>query len=242
MPYSDPKTVLKRVVTVLQDASGVRWNAGELIMWLNEAMTSTATLRPDATARTVQVQLSGGEYYLLDDLLAPEFPRTLRFLRLMRNVAQGSKMGAIRVASMTAMNAILPNWRSAPANVNVLNYLTDPEDTVGFYVFPPAPGLDEQGNPPPAYAKVELMYSSVPVPIVVPFDCQSWEEAEGLLSTEMVFDTALVDYVLSRAFSKDAEFGGNGARAAAHFETYQQALGYESQGNVASKTPQKAAT
>jgi len=203
-------------------------------------MTSTAMLRPDATARIVTVSLTGGDYYKVDDLLLPAALKTLRFLRLIRNVAPESRHEVIRSASRTAMDAIMPSWRSVGPSYDIKNYLTDAEDNLGFYVFPAAPVPDAVANPPVTPAQVELMYSAIPAPIALPGEGKTWEDITGALTTETVFDTALVEYVLSRAFSKDAEYGGNGARAASHFGSYQQALGYESEGNVASKTHKRA--
>jgi hypothetical protein len=37
----------------------------------------------------------------------------------------------------------------------------------------------------------------------------------------------LIDYVLYRAASKDAEFAGSAAKAQAHYEAFQGALGVE---------------
>lgn len=240
---SDVKYIFNRVVNILQDETNVRWTADELVMWLNEAQTQTATLRPDATATRKEVALTGGNYYTVDSLLATEDLKALRFMRLIRNTAPGSKLGVIRSASMTAMDSILPTWRSAALNVNIVNYLTDPEDHLGFYVFPPAP-FPQPAVPPDQPevlpARVELMYSAIPKEIAAPGAGTSWQDIEGTLTTETVFDTAIVDYILARAFSKDSEYGGNGSRAAAHFSNYQQALGYEADGSMATKTQKKA--
>ena len=247
---SDVQDILNRVVNILQDDTSIRWTADELAMWINEAQTQTAVLRPDATAQRVKVALTGGNYYTVDELLAGVVPaptkpplKALRFMRLIRNVAPTSKANFIRSASMTAMDAILPNWRSQPMAINIVNYLTDPEDHLGFYVFPPAP-IPQTAVPPDIPevlpAMVELMYSAIPEKIEGPGDGKTWEDIEGTMTTETVFDTAIVDYVLARAFSKDSEYGGNGNRAAAHFSNYQQALGYEADGVMATKTQKKA--
>jgi hypothetical protein len=241
--------ILNRVVNILQDAGSVRWTADELVMWLNEAQVQTATLRPDATATKKIVALPGGNYFTVDELLEATDLKALRFMRLIRNTAPGSKFGVIRSASMTAMDAILPSWRSVALNVNIINYLTDPEDHLGFYVYPPAvfpqPEIppvppDQPGQPAILPAIVELMYSAIPEAIAFPGEGTTWLDIEGTLTVETVFDTAIVDYILARAFSKDSEYGGNGQRAAAHFSNYQQALGYESDGSLASKTQKKA--
>lgn len=237
---SDVKSVLMRIVNILQDATNIRWTADELVMWTNEAMTSTAVLRPDATARRVEVALTGGLYYRVDDLLGPESNKALRFMRLIRNTAPESKLGFIRSASMTAMDAILPTWRSVKASYDIVNFLTDPEDHLGFYVYPPAPVPDPVGPPIIPAARADMMYSAIPTPIAPVGEGKSWLDVEGMLATETVFDTALVEYVLARAFSKDAEYGGNGQRASMHMSNYQQALAYDAEGSIAAKTQKKA--
>jgi len=237
---TDVKFILNRVVNILQDAGSVRWTADELVMWLNEAQVQTATLRPDATATKKEVSLPGGNYYTVDELLETTDLKALRFMRLIRNTSPESKLGVIRAGSMTAMDAILPTWRVVQPNANVVNYLTDPEDHLGFYVFPPVPTPDATVVPPVVGARVELMYSAIPLEIEYPGEGTTWQDITGTLTTETVFDTAIVDYILARAFSKDSEYGGNGSRAAAHFSNYQQALGYEAEGVMATKTQKKA--
>jgi len=237
---SDVKSVLMPVVTILQDASSVRWTANELVMWVNEAMTSTAILRPDATAHRIEVALTGGSYYRVDDLLGADDAKALRFMRLIRNTAPQSKLGFIRSASMSAMDAILPTWRTVPTKYDIVNFLTDPEDTLGFYTYPAAPYPDPSATPAVAPAKVELMYSAIPTPIAFVSEGKVWEDVQGTLAVETTFDTALMEYVLQRAFSKDSEYGGNGQRAAMHMNNYQQALAYDAEGSVAAKMQKKA--
>lgn len=239
---SDVKSVLRPVVMILQDATSVRWTANELVMWVNEAMTSTAVLRPDATARRIEVALTGGNYYRVDDLLVNGDPKALRFMRLIRNTAPESKLGFIRSASMTAMDAILPTWRTTAAKYDIVNFLTDPEDSLGFYTYPAAPVPASTGPSIVAPAKVELMYSAIPTPVAFVNEGQVWEDVEGTLATETVFDTALAEYVLARAFSKDSEYGGNGQRSSMHMNNYTQALAYDAQGSTATKTQKKASS
>ena len=46
--------------------------------------------------------------------------------------------------------------------------------------------------------------------------------------------SAILDWILYRAFSKDAEFAANAARAGAHYQTFMSSIGTKTQSDVAS--------
>jgi hypothetical protein len=50
-----------------------------------------------------------------------------------------------------------------------------------------------------------------------------------------IFANALLDYVLYRASTKDAEQAANAQRAVAHYQAFQNALGVSAQVNAASQ-------
>jgi hypothetical protein len=82
----------------------------------------------------------------------------------------------------------------------------DDRDPKHFYVYPPQPAAN------PGY--VEIIYSSAP----------SAASADGNISIDDVYANALLDYILYRAYSKDADYAANNQRALGHFQAFQLSL------------------
>jgi hypothetical protein len=100
------------------------------------------------------------------------------FFRLTRNI--GGR--AIRAADHNLMDRGLPDWHQAlgPA---VVHYVADPLNPRSYYVYPRAAGA------------VELVYSKLPATAA----------AGGDVGLPDIYANMLLDYVLYRAYSKDAE-------------------------------------
>jgi hypothetical protein len=90
---------------------------------------------------------------------------------------------------------------------------------------------------PPATtsAQLEVVYADLP-------GAHSLSEANlhpttGSAEVIKVDDTYLsviTDWILYRAFSKDAEFAANAARAGAHYQTFMSSIGNKTQSDVGS--------
>jgi len=109
--------------------------------------------------------------------------------------------------------------------VDIQHYMFDPRLPKEFLVYPPATTA----------ARLEVIYSSVPL-------AHTLTEAQLINSatTEVIriddsYFNALLDYVLYRAYSKDAEYAANAQRAVAHYQAFQNALGVSAQTNAASQ-------
>ena len=60
-------------------------------------------------------------------------------------------------------------------------------------------------------AYVELVYSQIPTDL---------SAASSTIGIPDNYSNAIIDYCLFRAFTKDAEFAGNGARAGVHYQMF----------------------
>ncbi len=60
----------------------------------------------------------------------------------------------------------------------------------------------------------------------------TWTDLSGNISVADIFANALADYILFRAFSKDAESAANASRAQAHYALYTTALSTELRGTT----------
>ena len=200
--------ILSRVRNILQDNTGVRWTDGELFDYLSDGQREIANFRPDATATHANVQLvTGTEQTIPAD--------GLRLVKIVRNVASTSASATggrtVRVVSEDSLNSTEPNWHDptvtgdATHGTEVKHYIFDGDDPRVFYVYPGVAGS----------AFVEVVYSKNPISI---------SAATDLIQVDDIFANALINYVLYRAYLKDAEFAGNQQRSANFFAIFSQSL------------------
>ncbi|WP_347506198.1 DUF6682 family protein [Pseudomonas anguilliseptica] len=116
------------------------------------------------------------------------------------------------------LNAARPRWHGEPKTDAIEHFLFDEDDPRSFFVYPPAV----------AGAKLEVSYSAVPNPHGAE---QAKADSTEALRLPDTYAPILVDLVLARAFSKDAEGGANQQRAALHAQAAQGALGLKIQGD-----------
>ncbi len=200
--------ILSRVRNILQDNTGVRWTDGEMFDYLSDAQREIANIRPDATAVHSNVQLATGtEQSIPTD--------GLRLIKLVRNMS-GSGTDAtgarsIRVVTEDSLNTTEPSWHDptvtgdAAHGTEVKHYIFDSEDPRKFYVYPGVAGS----------AYVEVVYSKNPTSI---------SAATDLIQVDDIFANALINFVLYRAYLKDAEYAGNQNRAGSHYQLFTQSL------------------
>ena len=111
-----------------------------------------------------------------------------------------------------ALNTTEPNWHNptvtgdAEHSTEVKHYIFDIKDPRKFYVYPGVAGS----------AYVEIVYSKNPTSIGA---------ATDVIQVDDIFANALINFVLYRAYLKDAEYAGNQQRAGTHFQLFTQSLG-----------------
>lgn len=212
--------IIKRVEDVLQD-SNVRWPRVELQNWLNESYLQIALLRPDASSKTGTLTCVAGSR----QTITSGFSTALRLLDVVRNLASSSNKKVVRLIERSVLDDQRPAWHNDTASVNIQNYTFDIRQPKEFFVFPPAT----------TSAQLEVVYADLP-------GTHSLSEANlhpttGSAEVIKVDDTYLsviTDWILYRAFSKDAEFAANAARAGAHYQTFMSSIGNKTQSDVGS--------
>lgn len=199
--------VLGRVRIVLNDVSAVRWPDAELLSWLTDGQRAVAVLRPDASGdNVVQALVAGTKQSLPTDCA--------RLFDIPRNLsAEGAVGRAIRYVDRETLDSIDPNWHTAKASTVIKHYVYDGRDQKNFYVFPPAA----------VGASVQIFYSRIP-PVV--------STTSATLLIPDVYLDALVNYVLFRAYTKDAEFGQNAALAQNYLGLFGQLIGTKTKTDV----------
>jgi hypothetical protein len=202
-------SVIRRAVDTLQDPVSVRWPVAELVRYLNDGQREVVMHRPDSTATTASVSLVPGARQQIPAGGA-------KLLEVVRNGA-GAKR-AVSVCDKELLDAQVPGWHVAPGATEAVHFMFDPRDPRSFHVYPPAL----------VGASLELVYAAIPTLIAEPASPSATHaDVVGNIALPDIYANALLDYVLFRAFSKDAEFAGVMARAQAHYSAFAQALGVE---------------
>lgn len=209
------QSIVQRATGILQDPTSIRWPVNELVRFLNDGQREVVMARPDAINVTATMTLAAGTRQDLDDAGLTVAP--LKLMEVTRNLAATSTKKAIRMTERKILDAQTPGWHALTGSVNILHYMFDQRDPKTFYVYPPATTL----------AQVEVNYSGYPTAITEPADGTLYTDVSGNLTVPDVYANAVLDYVLYRAYSKDASYAGNAQRAAAHYQAFAGALGVE---------------
>jgi hypothetical protein len=199
------KTIIDKASVQLIDLANIRWTRSELLAWLNDGLRQIVLIQPSASSTTVSKKLDAGTRQTL-----PTGGWLL--LQMYRNMGTtGTTPGrAIRIVSRELLDNFNPNWHTATAAAEVRNYIYDIQDQTVFYVYPPNTGTQY----------VELNYSAQPT------DLTSETEAIPIFD---IFQSALVDYILYRACSKDAEYAPGLQLAQGYLATFVAAVGGKAQ-------------
>ena len=213
-------SVLRRAGDILQDNGCVGWTVGELVRWLNDGQLEICVARPDARTVFGSVALAAGDTRQVLPAGAT------KLMDVVRNTANGKL--AIRMIDREQLDEQLPGWHGATSAAVIRHAMFDARDPTTFWVHPPAA----------AGASVDALYGVLPTDIAEPAS-GDYSAVVGSISVRDIFKNALLDYVLYRAYSKDSDETGNGARAVAHFQAFKTALGDEVQATVAA-SPAKA--
>jgi hypothetical protein len=204
--------LFSRVKDVCQD-DFVRWTEAELLRWLSDGQREVVIHKPEASTLTGNVLLTGST-------TRQNLPSgALSLIDVTRNMGSGGTTPgrAIRLTAREILDAQRPTWHSETGS-EVRHFIYDARNPKAFFVYP-APN-------PAVY--VEMVYCIEP---------GQRDTANGAItsgditastkytSLDDLYVGALVDYVLYRAYSKDAEYAGNAQRAVAHYTAFANAIG-----------------
>ena len=203
--------IISRVENILQD-SNVRWPRLELQQWLNEAYLNIVLARPDANAVTGLFTCAVGTR----QKLTTQFADGLRILDVVRNMSAGSTKRVVRLIQRSILDDQRPSWHTETATESIQHWMFDTRQPKEFFVYPPATAL----------AQLEVVYTA-------PVGANALTEAAldptsgdaTVILLDDLYAAPLVDWVLYRAYSKDAEYGENQTRAAGHLQAFTATIG-----------------
>ncbi|WP_025915801.1 DUF6682 family protein [Herminiimonas sp. CN] len=187
-------SIINRVSILLQDAANVRWPRLELLDWLNDGQREVALYKPNACVRNIDVTLAAGTKQAI-----PADGNSLV------DIPRNTNGMAIRLVARGTLDVQVPDWHlPSKASAKVAHYCYSEHDPKNFYVYPPSPG----GN------SVEIVYNANPADAAL----------GGAISIDDIYASALVDYVMYRAYSKDTEYAANGQTASNHYQAFIAAI------------------
>jgi hypothetical protein len=192
----------------LLDQSNTRWTRAELLGWINDAQRQITVMSPNATNKVAIVKLDPGTRQSIPS----DGWTLLDIIRYMGTT--GTTPGRVpRIISQQILNDFNPNWHSATPVTVPLNYVYDQQDQTVYYVYPPSNGK----------GYLQINYSPVPADVT---------SESSTLYVNDIFQTAVLDYVLYRANSKDAEYAPGLALASGYLQTFMATMGAKSKEEI----------
>lgn len=221
------RDVLRDVSAQLNDLDPQfnRWTQADLLMGLNDAQTVIATYMPWSCARSDAIKLKPGTKQTIDriaatDIVPGDGSTPVEMLghslhRVVRNAGNtGTKPGrAVTLTDFDTMDIMDPNWH-ASQGAELLQYVYDPRNPKLFYAYP---GVSTTGS-----VWVEVAYQAAIRRIVATGPAQF--AATGSDSTTLTVDDKFIpdvhNYMMARAYLKDAEAGGNAQMAGSYAQLF----------------------
>jgi hypothetical protein len=188
-------TILNKAAVLLFDTNNVKWPRSELLNYLNDGQRAIVALIPEASATTSVVQLASGSRQTLP-------ANTNLLMEVTRNMgAEGNNPGrALKRVDRAILDETNPTWYSDTAAPVCTLFMYTTRDRLAYYVYPPATTA----------AHVEIVTSVIPQ-----------EQAESaVIVLSDVYIPALLDYILWRAFSKEAAFANNMQKADMYLKSF----------------------
>ena len=195
--------ILDKAEIILKDSSNLRWSAAELLDWLIEAQGQIVLLKPDANAVQEAVVLSSGTLQSL-----PATSTQLIDVTYNMGLTPGTTYGdAISLVDRGIMDACYPGWQTESSSTTVNHVIYDPVKLPKkFWVYPQSPGTNY----------IQIITAKIPATVA---------DAAAAINLADEYVPALMDWILFRAFSKDAEYNPSVERALAHLDSFRQQLG-----------------
>jgi hypothetical protein len=199
MISSTGKQIIDKAIVQLNDLKGIRWTRTELLGWVSDAQQQIVLMAPNACSITRVVPLFIGTRQSLPVagwLLLDVYRNMSGDIESLK--APGR---AVRIISRDLLDRFNPDWHTDKSVKVVVNYIYDTQDPSTFWVYPPNSGEGQ----------LQINYSKTP---------DDLETEEQSVEVQPVYEMAMVDYVLYRACSKDAEYAPGLALAQGYLATF----------------------
>lgn len=208
------REVFSEAAVILSDGSFVRWTLPTLNTFLNAGVRAIALQKPNSVESVVNLSMQAGVQQVLSD----------PYFQLMRAIRNQSGQPITHV-SREIMDVSVPGWADPniyPATAIVEHVIYDAAEPLNYMVYPANTGAGIIA------ASAAVMPTSLPNGSN-PLDVTTFSAVVPLAN---IYQQALVDYVLSRAFSVDQAFPGAAQRQQAHYAAFAGALGIKFKAEV----------
>lgn len=194
------QAIIDKAVIQLTDLTAVRWTRAELLKWLNDGQRQIVVVQPTASNEVVSLALAAGTRQSLpaDGWLLLDVYRYMG--------TDGLTPGSVvRLVSRALLDSFNLNWHSATATAKPTNYLYDTQDQRAFFVYPPNTGT----------GYIQINYSRTPANLT---------SESSTISILDIYEPILLDYIMYRACSKDAEYAPGVELSKQYLATFSAAL------------------
>ena len=201
-------SVLDRAEFQLSDAGFTRWTKPELLLYLSEGQREAARLRPDSTAKTEAIKLSLGE-------TRHNLPANAGVLiKITRNMGEtGVTPGrTITIMDTMTLDRVDPKRHESNGKTRIKHYSYEEINPLEFESYPKSSASVD--------VYVEAIYSQMATDLT--------DETDELTVIDK-YVNALTEYVMFRAYGKDAQYAGQDGRSNKHFSLFQAGLGLKNQ-------------
>jgi hypothetical protein len=200
--------VIAQAETIIQDKTNTRWAKAEWLNWFDGAVLAVIGLRPDANIANTVFNTIGGS--ALQTLPADG----LKLINVINNDITGKQ---IRRIDKRMLDDQVDAWYATVGN-NVDHYVYDDRDPKSFWIYP---------TPASAHA-MRIIYAQAPTATVI----ADFESDTQVLPIDDSYMNPILDFMMYRAYSKDADYASNAQRAQGHLQVFQMALGAKTQSDA----------
>lgn len=202
--------LIERCEIITQDKTSVRWPKTEWLIWYNDAILFVVNLRPDKSVKNTSlvVDIANTKQSLPADGTA--------LVTVTRNVDSGRP---IRQINRNQLDDQYDNWHNQIES-NIDHFVYDPRDPTSFYIYP---------RPSTVGHEIEITYNFTPIATTIP----NFDSNVETIGVDDSFVNSILDFMLYRAYSKDADYAENGQRAKDSLMSAQQAISNKTQADTA---------
>ena len=201
--------IMQRVNKLLNDPGFTRWPKDELLNYLTDAQRAIVLRRPDSY--TVDVDDFACVVGVKQSLPAD----ALKLIDIPRNASGKAIRGPY---NRQVLDDNYDTWYAGKTATEVELYIYDERNPKTFYVYPGVtPGIE-----------LTLVYSKAPPAI----DSAANDSGE-VIALDDVYVNAIIEWILYRAYMKDAEYAANPNKSQMHMNAFRSQLGEKSQADVA---------
>ena len=202
-------SMLDRAEIISQDKTSVRWPKSEWLTWYNDAILFVVNHRPDKATKTINFNcdITNSKQTLPNDALG--------LFTVLRNVASGKP---VRQLDRNQLDDQYSDWH-LHTDDNVDHYIFDQRDPKVFYIYP---------RPTTANHVLEIMYPYAPAAVII----SNFETDTQTIGVDDSFLNPILDFMLYRAYSKDADYAANGQRSMNHLTAAETSLGIKTKADA----------